>query len=213
MEKLFLKPEQVVTTKSQSEELLKLGLNKNTADAMHYYWDASDYSSQHEWRYKTDTVWTEETNITDECIPAWTLPRLLKLIPKDFEYNNYRLYLGFVDNNSLGYSYDNTNNLPRSVFISFRANNIFQSCIDCLNWTIKNECIDTIYLKLSYNNFPNAESYAIYKCGLAPCNTCTKHPPTGDSIDNCRNNNPCKKYFEWYGEYQFRQLEYKNKVK
>ena len=68
---------QICTTKEQSERLLALGLKKETADMHHYKW------SEGYWDIQACPVRGSEP-----CyIPAWSLHRLLCLIPKEYRYD------------------------------------------------------------------------------------------------------------------------------
>ena len=76
---------QICTTKAQSEKLLALGLKKETAD-MWYPHFASTYP----------IPLTEDEDITDRDIPAWSLHRLTEILelcpyeiyPRDNVYKN-----------------------------------------------------------------------------------------------------------------------------
>lgn len=61
---------QICTTKEQSEKLLKLGLNSETADMHHYKWSEGYWD-----------IYTCPPRGSDSCyIPAWSLHRLLEII-------------------------------------------------------------------------------------------------------------------------------------
>lgn len=66
---------QICTTKEQSERLLALGLKKETADMAYQCIGVSPYE-----------VW-DKTEISDDLFPAWSLHRLLCLIPKEYRYD------------------------------------------------------------------------------------------------------------------------------
>lgn len=78
---------QICTTKEQSETLLKLGLKKETADMVHY-----KSASMKEWGVLA-------TPFTKECVeckcyyPAWSLHRLLFLIPKEVNIDGFKFPL------------------------------------------------------------------------------------------------------------------------
>ena len=75
METKFNFNSQVCTSRSQSERLLALGLKKETADC---HWA---YHSVTATRYAV----AHPCDGVGECIPAWSLHRLLCLIPKEIE--------------------------------------------------------------------------------------------------------------------------------
>ena len=74
METKFNFKSQICTSVVQSRKLLELGLKKETADCMHNH------------------CWTSEDGIVDD-IPAWSLHRLLLLIPKEVNIDGYRFPL------------------------------------------------------------------------------------------------------------------------
>ena len=68
---------QICTSKEQSERLLALGLKKETADMHHYKW------SEGYWDIQPCPVRGSEP-----CyIPAWSLHRLLCLLPREYIYD------------------------------------------------------------------------------------------------------------------------------
>ena len=89
MEKIELKS-QICTTREESERLLKLGLKKETADMMYI----TDVNVPEEHRYY-DLV----PEFYESClegivhIPAWSLHRLLFLIPKEIDIKGYKFPL------------------------------------------------------------------------------------------------------------------------
>ena len=76
---------QICTTKPQSEKLLALGLKKETADcALHYDYVGID-GVVHHMAYE----------IGHKCcgIPAWSLHRLINLLPVEVTHNGYKFQL------------------------------------------------------------------------------------------------------------------------
>ena len=79
---------QICTTKEQSERLLALGLKKETADMVHYL----SRSFAECWAIiPLDNGEVAENN--DLEIPAWSLHRLLCLIPKEVNINGFKFPL------------------------------------------------------------------------------------------------------------------------
>lgn len=68
---------QTCTTKEQSERLLALGLKKETADMVHQRSGCSPYN-----------VWAMSA-IEEDFVPAWSLHRLLCLLPTEYIYDIY----------------------------------------------------------------------------------------------------------------------------
>ena len=87
---------QVCTTKIQSQRLLELGLKPETADcqyaALVIDWKGNPISNP-KWRfYDHNKVFIVQNFEQMECVPAWSLHRLLCLYGQDYEikevYNN-----------------------------------------------------------------------------------------------------------------------------
>ena len=73
---------QICTTREQSERLLALGLRKETADMIHVDYGGGNYIIRvYDWRT------TSKVNM-EKHIPAWSLHRLLELLPKSIWHDN-----------------------------------------------------------------------------------------------------------------------------
>ena len=75
---------QICTTREQSERLLALGLKKETADmTIHIKGDSGWYVTAepfYEWEDDMNTLPSFEE--TEQILPAWSLGRLIKLMPR-----------------------------------------------------------------------------------------------------------------------------------
>ena len=84
METKFNFNSQICTTKEQSERLLALGLKKETADmTIHIKGDGGWYVTAepfYEWGDDMNTIPSLEE--TEQILPAWSLGRLIKLMPR-----------------------------------------------------------------------------------------------------------------------------------
>lgn len=86
---------QICTTKEQSKRLLDLGLKRETAD-MHYY-HTVDFEGNEVWYpsiipyinvvVASDFVGETEICLENNTIPAWSLHRLLCLLPTEYTYD------------------------------------------------------------------------------------------------------------------------------
>ena len=91
---------QICTTRSQSEALLKLGLKKETADCM-YSVMTKEYNGrcilEEDRQYHLCLFYQEEVQSVGfeayEHIPAWSLHRLLCLIPKEINIDGFKFPL------------------------------------------------------------------------------------------------------------------------
>lgn len=118
---------QICTTIEQSERLLKLGIKPETADmgwvsCVGGKWGIVDRS-----RYYAD-------------IPAWSLHRLLNLIPKELEVDiiplygrNYKQWVCFNMNYDYNIIYFDGN---QEEFKGFYESNVYDKAISCIEWLI-----------------------------------------------------------------------------
>ena len=119
---------QICTSVEQSKRLLELGLNEETADcALHYDFVGMD-----------GEVYYLAYQIGHKCsgIPAWSLHRLMELIPGDSRES----YLS-LSKEDVGYS----TNAYEWTF--YRGGNIYDCMIDCIEWLIKQGGIAQGYLE------------------------------------------------------------------
>ena len=131
---------QICTTREQSERLLALGLKKETADMHHYKW-SEDY-----W----DTQACPPRRDYPRYIPAWSLHRLLCVLPKHIQvYDEVwkfkrNLYLSIDEDFNIRYE----ENIDEPCFDkTFWAYDIYQNCIDAIEWLIKEGYFNKEYLE------------------------------------------------------------------
>jgi hypothetical protein len=145
METKFNFKSQICTSREQSERLLALGLKKETADMV--------------WLNlgKKKNVWTckvcidcTPVYVENRSIPAWSLHRLLSLIPKDIEFQvspmygrNYTLPIELQITCELDICYIELN---REEFKGFYGTDIYDSAIRCIEWLIKEGYFNKEYL-------------------------------------------------------------------
>lgn len=96
---------QICTTKEQSERLLALRLKKETADMVHQRSGISPYK-----------VW-ENTEVEGDFFPAWSLHRLLCLLPTEYitDIDFQRIMQDFI----------------------FRSQDMYDDIISCIETLIK----------------------------------------------------------------------------
>ena len=125
---------QICTTREQSERLLALGLKKETAD-MHWA-----YHSVTATRYMV----AHPCDGVGECIPAWSLHRLIEMMPdclemKDKENYTWK-YLFRLSHVQVVYE----------VYLYERRfsemDNVYNNIIDCIEWLIKEGHFNKEYL-------------------------------------------------------------------
>lgn len=154
---------QIATTREQSEKLQELGISIDTADMSWHFTNMRTESLQ--WELKTVPLVTKENffgkieklagsfykhadgspmtgeevfdKIWGKDLPAWSLGALIRILPDTIILDNGNVcglsvlnigvyYRGFVD---------------RNVVQGFENENIFENCIDMIEWAVRNEHI------------------------------------------------------------------------
>ena len=142
---------QICSSIEQSRRLLELGLKKETADMTihikkdgHWYVTADPF---YEWEDDMNTLPCLEE--PDAIIPAWSLHRLLCFLPKHIQvYDEVwkfkrNLYLSIDEDFNIRYE----ENIDEPCFDKiFWAYDIYQNCIDCIEWLIKEGYFPKEYL-------------------------------------------------------------------
>ena len=136
---------QVCTSRSQSERLLALGLKKETADMC---WQTTTLNGE-AITYPSQDVWLNGSIITNNHFPAWSLHRMLCLLPKRIQvYDDVwkfkrNLYLSIDEDFNIRYE----ENIDEPCFNkTFWAYDIYQNCIDAIEWLIKEGYFNKEYL-------------------------------------------------------------------
>ena len=182
METKFNFNSSVCTSKEQSESLLALGLKKETADMCYRYVNTVKGEKKYEliveaaWsqevtdeyvRFGTKiglfnnlvhpcgkpvTPLEARADLTKNDIPAWSLHRLLSMLPRYVrkEYIEFvRKYIAALDltiDEDLCIGYKEGVDEPCEDKI-FYANNIYNSLCDCIEWLIKEGYFNKEYLE------------------------------------------------------------------
>lgn len=167
---------QIATTRDQSEILLSLGLKPETADMVYHHTNSRVKSLEWELQTKPPTLrgkyWTPEriaklespfhkhpdgTLMTGEEIfdalwgkdvPAWSLTRIQKIMPKDIVLGNNRWEL-FISTDDIAYfsfNEDKTINYLTG-FDTGDDVSIFNAAIGMFEWLIENNHLNPEYLK------------------------------------------------------------------
>ena len=139
METKFNFNSQICTSREQSERLLALGLKKETADMHHSYYTrvSFDGSKSH--------FWKEETGYNEKAIPAWSLHRLIEMMP-EYVHNGNANFERTLFPNSVDYFRDLYKDCG-DVVISFDSPNLYDRLIHCIEWLIKEGYFNKKYLK------------------------------------------------------------------
>lgn len=123
---------QICTSVEQSKRLLELGLKPETADCFHWEYAGERYIG----------------SIDDDClmgtdIPAWSLHRLIELLPKDIHLDDYADTHYYLTIDPFKVIYVNSHRL----WIYQRDEGcLYDKLIDTIEWTIKNNFFNKEYL-------------------------------------------------------------------
>lgn len=126
---------QICTTKEQSERLLALGLKKETADMKLVPYSRFAVPVD----YYTN-IYGDDPDENDFC-RAWSLHRLIEMIPQEIFYEDSTLILG-VFGDGVYYA----DNEYGEVFSSFEGNS-YDCVVKCIEWLIKEGYFNKEYLE------------------------------------------------------------------
>ena len=124
---------QVCTSKVQSERLLALGLKKETADM--YWFNESPYEYLDDWK-----CYTYGSDGSEDEIPAWSLHRLIEMMPSLIWHREYQYSLNINDD---GVIYDRMG----IAIVEFIDDNLFDNMIACIRWLIEKNHFNKEYLE------------------------------------------------------------------
>ena len=127
METKFNFNSQVCTSRSQSEKLLALGLKKETADMVYQYLNQWDGWYLHPLE--------EEEGIIHTDIPAWSLHRLIEMMPKALK-REYGYIYWIMEDNTISYA-DIMYGYEYTKMYEFIGDSIYESVILAIEWLIK----------------------------------------------------------------------------
>ena len=141
METKFNFKSQICTTREQSEQLLALGLKKETADCA--LLPLTDKV--------TSVLIKPSTHDIKNTIPAWSLGRLLEMLPspipisEDLPTFRYYAHLN-LSNMSVGYYWEDYDGEGRAL-VGFSGNGLFAAVVDATEWLIKEGNFPKEYLE------------------------------------------------------------------
>jgi hypothetical protein len=134
---------QICTTEEQSKRLLALGLKKETADCYLEYVGKDNYGNN---------VWHSSTIVNNyrtpdysRDFPAWSLHRLMEMVPFNLKDKKGYIY-DFVieDNNTISYYYFDEHSWYCNKY--WAKNNLYDNFIDCIEWLINKGYFNKEYL-------------------------------------------------------------------
>ena len=122
---------QICTTKEQSERLLALGLKRETADMELAFSDS----------FRDGVIILPGPPEEDEDFPAWSLGRLVEMMPNSIHNKRILAYLTIMNDRVL---YDT---IKCDTYSAFTNNNgLFAAVVDAVEWLIKEGYFNKEYL-------------------------------------------------------------------
>jgi hypothetical protein len=139
---------QVCTNIYQSERLLKLGLDKETADMFHLrvVGHAEDEFDVNNFAECTQSIYDIHSYPSEDTIPAWSLSKLISLMPEYIHFDaleDTKYYLTVRPHCLLKISYKQ----DRGHWLyGSESSNLFDAIIDVIEYLILGKHFDTQYL-------------------------------------------------------------------
>ena len=126
---------QICTTREQSKKLLALGLRKESADMCHRTNGMGIYFI------------TALNPLHNPCdIPAWSLHRLIEMMPKCIYHKNLICFL-FIDQSVYVQYRIDLYGASQTIKEQFMKGNLWDNIIDCIEWLIKEGYFNKEYLE------------------------------------------------------------------
>ena len=136
---------QICTSREQSERLLALGLKKGTADMVHSTIVVLDNLVD----LISEYPWTARQDVTDNWYPAWSLHRLIEMMPKcvmahSIGDDSPRLHPYVPKFDYQGVTIENIDEILADFY---EHTDLFDNIIDCIEWLIKEGHFGKEYLE------------------------------------------------------------------
>lgn len=131
---------QVCTSRLQSERLLALGLKRETADCVMMYYDGWHIGEAEHFDFDKDPV-----------EPAWSLHRLIEMMPQGIQDCSYRCFALAVNSEGASYEYHYIDEEGKGYNDSIGCTDLFDSLYDDIiahiEWLIKEDSFNKEYLE------------------------------------------------------------------
>lgn len=124
----------ICTSREQSERLLALGLKKGTADCILVENPFMGGLTMFPIVYENEVI-------KDDCIPCWSLHRLIEMMPTVITHDDYSLILG-INATCVYYADDEY----AETFKAFEGN-LYECVVKCIEWLIKEGYFNKEYLE------------------------------------------------------------------
>ena len=128
---------QICTSREQSERLLALGLKPETADMGIYYSELYGVD-----RVFSNDVFDEKPTFDSDEIPAWSLHRLIEMMPECLTYYGNLHYIS-IREHQVKYVMDGVSD---GYFGCWSGYTLYDKVINCIEWLIKEGYFSKEYL-------------------------------------------------------------------
>lgn len=125
---------QICTNEAQSKRLLALGLKRETADCVMMYYDGWHVGEAEHFDFDKDPV-----------EPAWSLHRLIEMIPTRVPDISGIMHDLTVDGASISYYYFGEESYE--IWRIWNDKELYDNVIDCIKWLIGEGHFDKEYLE------------------------------------------------------------------
>lgn len=126
---------QICTTKEQSERLLALGIKAETADMV--WSDLSEVPICHPY----NRIKGLASDLDDKVHPAWSLSRLLEMIPSFIDIGGYTYMFRMIQGRLFSYR----SNIAGDALL-YSMDGVYNSAIYTIEWLIGEGCFNKEYL-------------------------------------------------------------------
>lgn len=134
---------QICTTKEQSERLLALGLKKETADMFYPTISEDEHTIRACWKDFWGSRKAIDGYIRKRCIPAWSLHRLIELMPTYIDVVGDEWTLNIIQGKLIAYTTDEKNDF----LVAQGAKSLYDSIIYTIEWLIQAGHFNKEYLE------------------------------------------------------------------
>lgn len=150
---------QICTTREQSEKLLALGLKPDTADMTHHYLYSVDGYEQKDVEFsrimhlqdlvnKKRVLGRSGDDLYAKDIPAWSMHRLMQMMPTPIKCRNSHEYADlYVNCELVQYRFYDTDYMHDVCYEHFNVGNVYDNVIDCMEWLIKEGHFNKAYME------------------------------------------------------------------
>lgn len=129
----------IATDRSQSQRLLRCGMSADTADMS---WNKAQAANRDGYSWLLCSANFLKTDNSDRCVPAWSLSKLLGLIPHTIEvYDGCNYYLSLAhefpgsEDYHAAYKYYWADD---DVFVGKRSSCPIEACVQLIEWLAEN---------------------------------------------------------------------------